>query len=73
MIQYAEMIKEMQEHSMLAGKLNIGEKTIIKALTSYGYNQEELKKMLIKLGDVGSLAEYVTAHPRQTKITDFFK
>lgn len=53
-------------------KLGIGEKTIIKGISlKTGINEEKLKKILIKKGDLGLLAEEVSSIKKQKSILDF--
>jgi len=53
------------------GNLNMGEATLLTVLEMYGYTKLDLKKLMVKFGDVGSVAEYVKLHPKQHKLDEF--
>jgi len=71
-----EAYKKEKEAKMYAAlqksNFRVGEKTIYKTLTSYGYSMNELHQIHIKLGDIGDLAEYVVSNPKQKGMEDFF-
>ena len=52
------------------GLLNLGmqEKTIMKVLEYDGYSSYKLKELLIKLGDIGSVGEYVKRNSKQKRL-----
>lgn len=54
-------------------KMRIGESLILKLLNQEsGYSLLELKKLIVKFGDVGSLAEFVLENPKIKSVDDFF-
>lgn len=53
-------------------KIDMGEASLLEALTIYGYSRKELKALTIKFGDVGSTAEFVMKNKKQKNIGDFF-
>jgi len=62
---------EIKKNKIL-GKLNIGEAILLEALeVPSGYSKLDLKKLLVKVGDIGEVAEMVLSKPKQIKLGDY--
>lgn len=64
--------RKFEEWQLLRKGVQMGEKTCLKVLEEYGYSKKQLRKLLIKFGDVGIVGEYVKKHRRQKSLSDYF-